>query len=347
MIKPYVIPQLLAAIIFLYIPQSDGAEIQLVPALQKYPENIAEYKNRITSLLKQRLGTDAVAEPIETPIEGIFQTKFAKKYAYLANDGDYLFVGDLIDLEQSQNLTNNAKRNIETPAPKPLTTEAGSNLKTRKMADLLKQRLGSIAVSEPIKTPVDGIYQTRFGFNFAYLTKNGRYVFMANLIDLKRGLNLTDNAKRGVAKKEMRSFATKEKAIFLAKGPEKAVVNVFTDTACSACKKLFMEVPKLQEAGITVQYLPFPDDGINGLGYKTLKQVWCSKDKAHALTIGKGLAVGDLPSGDCTKSRLVDKSYALGKNIGVIGTPAIFTTSGAQIKGYVPWRELIPRILGN
>jgi thiol:disulfide interchange protein DsbC len=345
--NPFLVSQLLVAIFILYIPQSEGGEVLPLDAIQENTENISKYKNRISKLLKQRLGTDAVAEPIETPVKGIYQTQFGKNYAYLANDGNYLFVGDLIDLKQDQNLTNNARRNIENPAPKPLATEAKGNLKIREMTELLKLRLGSIAVSEPVKTPVDGIYHAQYGFNFAYLTEDGRYAFMANLIDLERGLNLTNIAKRGLVKTEMRSFASEDKAIFLARGPEKAVIDIFTDTACSSCKKLFMEVPKLQDAGITVQYLPFPDDGIKGLGYGTLKQVWCAEDKAQALTIGKGLAVGELPSGDCIDSRLVDKSFALGKNIGVIGTPAIFTNNGAQIKGYVPYQKLIPRILSN
>ncbi len=103
----------------------------------------------------------------------------------------------------------------------------------------------------------------------------------------------------------------------------------------------------MQKAGISVHYLPFPDDGKKGPGYATLKQVWCAEDKAKALTIGKGLAVGNLPEGNCDDSSLVDKSYALAKSIGVIGTPAIFKQNGEHIKGYVPYQDLIPRILTN
>ena len=339
--------RLFVAIFYLFIPQAEGGEIQPVAVQQEKAGDIVEDKTKLTKLLKQRLGNSKFSEPFKTPVNGIYQIQFGNKYGYIASGGRYVFLGELIDLEQEQNLTSNASKNIETPTPKPLTTEEMDNLKDRKMTDLLKLRLGSNAVSEPVKTPVDGIYHAKFGFNFAYLTEDGRYVFMGNLIDLERGLNLTDIAKRGVVKTELKSFASEDKAIFLAKGPEKAVVDIFTDTSCSACKKLFMEVPKLQEAGITVQYLPFPDDGKKGPGYGTLKQVWCAKDKAHALTIGKGMAVGDLPSGDCVDSRLVDKSFELGKNIGVVGTPAIFTKNGAQIKGYVPYQKLIPGILSN
>ena len=301
----------------------------------------------ITKLLKMRLNSDKVTIPVKTPVEGIYQTQFGKNYAYLTTDGQYLFMADLVDLEQDQNLTNNAKRKIETPVDKPLSTEMVSNAENRKMTDLLKLRLGSNAVSKPVKTPIEGIYQTRFGINFAYLTENGRYVLLGNLIDLERGQNLTDIDRRVVVKAEMNQFAIEDKAIFPAKGKEKAVINVFTDTSCITCKKLFVEVPKLQEAGISVQYLPFPDGGISGPGYQTLKQVWCAEDKAKALTIGKGLEEGSLPAGNCANASLVDKSYELGRKVGVIGTPAIFKQNGEHIKGYVPYQELIPRVLKN
>ena len=302
---------------------------------------------KITKLLKMRLNSDNVTNPVKTPVEGIYQIQFGRNYAYLADEGRYLFMADLIDLEQDQNLTNNAKRKVKAPADKPLSVEVAGIAENRKMTDLLKLRLGSSAVSKPVKTPVEGIYQTRFGINFAYLTRNGRYVFMGNLIDLERGQNLTDIAKRVVVKGELNQFATEDKAIFPAKGEEKAVINVFTDTSCITCKKLFVEVPKLQDAGISVQYLPFPDEGPGSPGYQTLKQVWCAEDKAKALTIGKGLEDGILPAGNCLDANLVDESYALGKKLGVIGTPAIFKQNGEHIKGYVPYQELIPRVLKN
>ena len=38
------------------------------------------------------------------------------------------------------------------------------------------------------------------------------------------------------------------------------------------------------------------------------------------------------------------REYELGQNIGVRGTPAIFTESGAFIDGYMPPRELVQEI---
>ena len=318
---------------------NSGAEVSQQTAPEK--------SDNITELLKRKLGSDKVSDPTSTPVDGVFQTQFGKNYAYLSGDGRYLFMADLIDLEQEQNLTNNAKRNIATPAPKPLSVELTAFLKNRKMTDLLKLRLGSKNISEPVKTPVFGIYQASFGINFAYLTEDGRYVFLGNLIDLELAQNITEAARRVVVKTELMQFATRDKAIFPAIGEEKAVVDIFTDTSCASCRKLFLEAPKLQAAGIAIRYLPFPDEGLNSPGYKTLRQVWCSEDKAKALVIGKGLEEGTLPAGSCADGKLVDEGQALGQRVGVVGTPAIFKRDGAQIKGYVHYEKLIPMILNN
>jgi len=330
-----------------WVVRDPGNTDQPTNPTQNNTDTIASSTSKMTFWLRSRLGNNEVSEPIKTPVDGIYQTQYGNNYAYLTSNGRYLFLGDLIDLEQEQNLTNNAKRNIETPVAKPLATDTTANLKNRNMTDLLKLRLGSDQVSEPVKTPYDGIYLAIFGSNYAYLTEDGRYVIIGSMIDLEQGLNMTSMAKRRSAKTLLSQFDTQDKAIFPAIGEEKAVLNVFTDTTCPYCKKLHEELPKLQEAGISVHYLPYPRGGQDGPGYQSLKQVWCAKDRAKALSIGKGLASGNLPAGSCEKGVLVDKGYELGNKMGVTATPALFKPNGEVILGYQPYQELIPKILNN
>ncbi len=66
----------------------------------------------ITRLLKLRLGTDQVAPPSETGIEGVYMTRFGNKFAYLIEGGRYVFIGDLVDLELARNLTENSRREL-------------------------------------------------------------------------------------------------------------------------------------------------------------------------------------------------------------------------------------------
>lgn len=209
----------------------------------------------------------------------------------------------------------------------------------------LAQRLGKNGFSTPVKTEVDGIYQTRFGNNQGYVTADGRYIFIGSLIDLKTGENLTKIENQKTSKALIDKVSLEDKAIFPAIGEQKAVLNVFTDTSCPYCKKLHKEVPELQKAGITIQYLPYPRGGKAGPGYKDLKRVWCAKDKAKAMNIVEGLEKGVLPSGDCQSASMVDKGYALGNEVGVTGTPSLFKSNGEKIEGYVPYKKLIPMVL--
>ena len=218
---------------------------------------------------------------------------------------------------------------------------------TKKMTELLRLRLGNRDFSDPVETPMTGIYQTQLGKNYGYLSEDGRYLLMGNLIDLQTGQNLTDIAKRKTTKTQIDRLAIEDKAVFPATGEEKAVLNVFTDTSCPYCRKLHEEISNLQDAGISVHYIPYPRGGSQGPGYQTLKQVWCAEDRARALTIGKDLASGDLPAGDCEASVLVDDGYRLGNRVGVTGTPTLIKSNGEIITGYVPYLELIPKVLGN
>jgi thiol:disulfide interchange protein DsbC len=223
--------------------------------------------------------------------------------------------------------------------------EASAN--TSKMIQLLKSRLGSNSVSEPIETPVKGIFMTKFGSNYGYLTDDGRYLFMGNLIDLKQGKNLTDIARQSTAIVEINKVSLNDKTIFPATGEEKAILNIFTDTSCPYCKQLHSEIMYLQQAGISVHYLPYPRGGNQGPGYQSLKQVWCAEDRVKAMTIAKGLDTGNLPTGDCKSAAFVDAGYALGNRIGVTGTPSLYKSNGENIQGYVPYKELIQRVLNN
>lgn len=219
--------------------------------------------------------------------------------------------------------------------------------KTADMTRLLQSRLGNVDVAKPVETPVEGVYQTQFGSKFAYLSENGRYLLIGDMIDLQSQVNLTELSRRGVAKKALAAVPSSELAVYPAKLQRKAVLNVFTDTSCPYCKKLHEEVPELQKAGIEVRYFPFPRGGARGPGYTTLRQVWCGKDRADTMDIAKGVTPGDLPSADCSSAVLVDKGFQLGNEVGVTGTPALFTSTGKKFDGYVPYQQLIPMILGD
>jgi len=211
---------------------------------------------------------------------------------------------------------------------------------------LLKQRFRAANFTEPEKTAIDDVWQVKLKNQHIYLIENGNYALIGDLIDLKTGRNLTDLDRRLSTIEAIASYTDNDKIIYPAVGNEKDAITIFTDTSCPFCRKLHQEIAQLQKAGIKVSYLPFARGGTSGPGYQTLKSVWCAKDRPQALTDAKNEQTTDLPEGNCEQASIIDKAYKTGNDIGIKGTPAIFKSDGKQVQGYVPYKELIPMILG-
>ncbi len=219
---------------------------------------------------------------------------------------------------------------------------------TEDLTRLLKLRLGTDQVEPPIATGVEGVYQTRFGNKFAYLIDGGRYVFIGDMVDLKTARNLTEMSRRELVVEQLAGFSKEKRIIFPADNEELAVLSVFTDTSCGYCQQLHKEVKYLQEAGISVHYLPYPRGGNRGPGYSDMRKVWCADDQRKAMSVAKGAETGSLDSSEtCDSAQYVDDGYLLGNRIGVNGTPALFSSDGGKFNGYVPYQQLIPQLVNQ
>jgi len=222
------------------------------------------------------------------------------------------------------------------------SVEPGAN---EQVTQLLRQRLGTANIDEVIETPIEGVWQARVGNQYVYLLDDGKYAMTGDLINLEQGRNLTEQSRRVAVVETLAGFSDDDLVVFAAEGESRAVLNVFTDTSCPYCQKLHGEIDKLQQAGITVRYLPFPRGGSNGPGYAYLKSVWCASDRQQAMTDAKNERFDKLPPGDCAAAKMVDRGYEAGKALGIGGTPALFKSNGEKIEGYRPYQELIPLVL--
>ncbi|MDH3535165.1 MAG: thioredoxin fold domain-containing protein [Gammaproteobacteria bacterium] len=216
---------------------------------------------------------------------------------------------------------------------------------TSPLTRLLRQRLGNVNIDDVQETSVEDVWQVQIGNRYVYLLDDGKFALMGDLINLENGRNLTEQSRRVGTVETISRFSDEDTIIFAAKGETRATLNVFTDTSCPYCQKLHSEVDKLQEAGITVRYLPYARGGKNGPGYETLKSVWCAEDRNKAMTDAKNNQFEGLPPGDCAQSAMIDRGYRVGNQVGIRGTPALVKSNGEIIEGYVPYRELIPQLL--
>jgi thiol:disulfide interchange protein DsbC len=207
-----------------------------------------------------------------------------------------------------------------------------------------RHRASALDRGQPCGTPFHAhacrIFATRFGGKITYLTADGRFALVGQLLDLETLENLTEVAQRR-QRVALAEFGEQNMVVFPASGEQLGQVTVFTDTDCGYCRRLHAEVPQLQAAGIAVRYVPFAHSGPRGRAYQTMRQVWCADDPAGALDIANGVREGDLPQmADCA-ARAIDDAQRLGMQLGIQGTPVMFLDDGHRIDGYMPATKLI------
>jgi len=229
----------------------------------------------------------------------------------------------------------------EVSADKAKDDKATSNTASNKKADkltalkaILKEKLRAEPTSLK-ESAIPNIYEAIYGTEVVYVSADGKYFISGDLIDLDTRKNLSEIAKQGI-RKDLMSKQDNKPIVFKAKD-EKYKLTVFTDIDCPYCAKLHREVPKLNEAGVTVEYLMFPRAGIGSNSYKKAVSVWCADDQLTALTTAKQRK----PIKEKTCENPVTAQYNLGGEVGVNGTPALITSTGKLIPGYVPADRLV------
>jgi len=181
-------------------------------------------------------------------------------------------------------------------------------------------------------TAIAGIYELTRGADIVYVTADGKYAFTGDLVELASNSNLTEQHRRELRVKAIDAFPESEMLIF---GPKdsKYTVTVFTDVDCPYCRKLHSQIGVYNRLGIRVRYLLYPRTGPNTEAWTKAEQVWCSPDRNAALTRAK---LGEQLQAKPCANNPVARSYALGQDLALEGTPAIVMTNGEMLPGYVP-----------
>ena len=181
-------------------------------------------------------------------------------------------------------------------------------------------------------TAVAGIYELTRGADIVYVTADGKYAFTGDLVELANNNNVTEQRRRELRVKAINAFPESDMVIFGPPDP-KYTVTVFTDVDCPYCRKLHSQIGVYNRLGIRVRYLLYPRTGPNTEAWTKAEQVWCSGDHNAALTRAK---LGEeLKSKPCADNP-VARSYALGQQFALEGTPAIIMPDGELLPGYVP-----------
>lgn len=216
-------------------------------------------------------------------------------------------------------------------------------------ADAIRSSLSKLNLPVAIKTisesPMAGVYQVQLeSGRILYASGDGQFLIQGALYDLSadQPRNLTTAAEAAGIGEVINALPQDQLVIFAPDKP-KTHVTIFTDVDCGYCRLLHSEVDELNSLGIEVRYAAFPRSGPDQASAKIMESIWCAKDRQTAMTEAKlGNKIETL-----TCDNPVKEQFALGQQVGVQGTPAIFMANGVLVPGYKPAAQLAAEALAN
>jgi thiol:disulfide interchange protein DsbC len=200
----------------------------------------------------------------------------------------------------------------------------------------IAKRFGDIKLEDVRMSPVSGVYEVTRGSEISYVTADGRYAILGDMIDIDADANLSENRRRTIRARIIETIPDSEMVVYSPKDP-KYTITVFTDIDCGYCRRLHSQIAEYNRLGIRVRYMFFPRSGPNTDSWHKAEAVWCSSNRNEALTRAKNGE--DVKSPKCP-SDIVKRDFELGQKLAVDGTPAIFLQSGEMLPGYAPPGQL-------
>jgi thiol:disulfide interchange protein DsbC len=203
-----------------------------------------------------------------------------------------------------------------------------------------------------------GLYEVSIDGRVLIMDNQAKFGVVGDLYDLTSMRNLTqENKMEAIKTKANQIIPTMPEDVFVtfkAKGETKATLTVFTDPTCFYCRKLHAEVGKLNEAGITVKYVPYPREGElskygnKSEGFDKTRQITCASDQQTAMTqVKKGTDANQFVKSNYENAceEQVRTGIKFGKAIGFGGTPFLHLDNGDVIPGFQEASALIPRMI--
>jgi len=193
--------------------------------------------------------------------------------------------------------------------------------------------------------PMAGFYQVIASGHLVYVSNDGKYMLNGDLIDLGKKKNITDDGWADFRKAELAKVPAADRIVFAPANP-KYRVTVFTDVNCAYCRQLHEHIAAFNKAGIAVEYVAWPREGVTNEAGKTTQtynemvSVWCASDRKAAFTAAK---LGKAPKSTNCPNPVKDE-FDLGVKLGVTGTPTIIGEDGSMLGGYLTPEQLLEEL---
>ena len=173
-----------------------------------------------------------------------------------------------------------------------------------------------------------GLYEIQVDGDLFYTDEKVSYMLLGDVIDAKSRKNITEERKQKLSQIKFSDLPL-DLAVKQVRGNGKRVLATFEDPNCTYCKRLANELQTMNDVTIYTFMYPIlsPDSA------EKSKNIWCAPNRAKAwndfMVDNKSpvVAACDHPT---------EKVVALGRKLGIRGTPTMFFADGSRSPGYMP-----------
>jgi thiol:disulfide interchange protein DsbC len=232
----------------------------------------------------------------------------------------------------------------QTAAPAPAATAGTGQVSpaAQKMVRAAIAKLSSKAQVDSIEpAELPGFYQVIASGQLLYVSADGKYLLNGDLFDLAARRNVSEAAWAKFRQRELPTAPAAARIVYAPKNP-RYTVTVFTDVNCSFCRALHAHIGAINAAGIAVEYLAWPREGLTTTSgrptptYTQMVSVWCAADRKAAFAAA---LKDNVKPATCTNP--VAGQFNLGLKLGVSGTPTIVGPDGRILGGYLTPEQLL------
>jgi thiol:disulfide interchange protein DsbC len=200
-----------------------------------------------------------------------------------------------------------------------------------KVREAMAQVAPGVVINSVKPAAIDGFYEVLIDMQVVYVSADGKYLMQGRLLDIAAGKDLSEPTVAAAKAGIINQIEDKDTIIFEPKNYTETL-TVFTDIDCPYCVKFHNEMDQYMAAGIRIRYLFFPRAGLGSGSYTKALSVWCADGQQTAMTRSKA---GE-PVAEKQCENPINDHMSLVKQLGVRGTPAVYTERGEQLGGYLP-----------
>lgn len=187
------------------------------------------------------------------------------------------------------------------------------------------------------KTPYAGLYEIFMGGQIIYTDEKLTFLIAeGNLVDPKTKQNITRERLKELTKIDFSSLPL-DQAIKIVKGNGSRKLVVFSDVDCPFCKRLEQnELSNITD--VTIYTFLYPIAELHPDAANKSKLIWCASNREKAWQ--DWIFNNKLPESAKNCDIPLEKVGALGRKLGINGTPALIFADGEMISGAIPFKDI-------